>query len=97
MSLALSAAVLALYVLGSMPEQGFSDQALFALLRILRYLSLVVIVCSLCALVFTVRLMLRRPRIRCALRIGLYALCGIFGLALVILTAFILVAAGGNR
>jgi hypothetical protein len=95
-SLALSAAALALYALGSMPEPGFSDRTLFTLLRVLRYVALFVIVFSLCALVFGVRLMVRRPRIRYALCIGLYALCGIFGLALVILTAFIVVAAGGN-
>lgn len=96
LSLVLSAATVVLYIAGSAPDSGFSDETQFLLLRILRYLSLVLIVFSLCAAGFSVRLMVLRPRPRYLAGMALYLLTGILGAALVILNSVIMVAAGGN-
>jgi hypothetical protein len=96
LSLVLSAATVVLYIAGSAPDPGFSDETQFLLLRILRYLSLVLIVFSLCAAGFSVRLMALRPRPRYLAGMALYLLTGILGAALVILNSVIVVAAGGN-
>jgi hypothetical protein len=95
-SFALAALVFAAYMFGSLPDQGFSDETQFLLLRIARYLSLSLTVFSLCALGFSVRLLVRKPRFRHFLGMALYTVTGILGAALTLLHSFIMVAAGGN-
>ena len=96
-SLVLSAFILAFYILsGVLPETGFTDQSLFVLLGILRYLSFLICVLSLCALGFSIRLIIRRPALKPALKIALYILAGIAGAGVAVLNMFIVAASGGN-
>ncbi|MDR0585060.1 MAG: hypothetical protein LBG57_12065 [Treponema sp.] len=96
LSFSLSVAAFVLYMAGNIPERGFPDETQFLLLRIMQYLALFLIVFSLCALGFSVRLLVRKPRFRYLLGMGLYFLTGILGILLVVLNSFIVVAAGGN-
>jgi hypothetical protein len=95
-SLALSVFTLLLYALGGIPDRSFSDETQFLLLKVLRYFSLFLTLFSLCALVIAARLMVRDPRFRHALSMGLYLCTGILGAVLALLNSFIMVAAGGN-
>lgn len=96
LSFALSAAALVLYMAGNIPERGFPDETQFLLLRAMQYLSLFLTVFSLCALGFSIRLLVRKPRFRYLLGMGLYFLTGILGILLVVFNSFIVVAARGN-
>jgi hypothetical protein len=96
LSFALSVGALVLYMAGNIPERGFSDETQFLLLRVMQYLALFLIVFSLCALGFSVRLLVRKPRFRHVLGMGLYFLTGILGVLMVVFNSFIVVAARGN-
>ncbi|MDR1576045.1 MAG: hypothetical protein LBS37_08580 [Treponema sp.] len=95
-SFALSAGAFVLYMAGNIPERGFPDETQFLLLRIMQYLALFLTVFSICALGFSVRLVVRKPRFRYLLGMGLYILTGILGVLLVVFNSFIVVAARGN-
>ena len=90
--LGLSALSLGLYLFGG----GFSDDALLLLLRVLRYLSFLVFLLSLCAVVFSIRKMIAKPRPLHILGIALYIFSGAAGAAIVIISAFMVAASGGN-
>jgi formate hydrogenlyase subunit 3/multisubunit Na+/H+ antiporter MnhD subunit len=87
---------LALYAAGNMPERGFTDATQFWLLKIQWYLSLFLCLFSFCALALSLRLMIRRPRFRYALGMGLYLLTGVLGMALALLNSFVVAITGGN-
>jgi hypothetical protein len=97
MGLVLSLAVLAFYMRGGVTGDGLSDDQQFALLRILRYLSLFLTVCSLCAAACGVRLAFSRPRFAHWAGLALYLLTGAVGAGLLIVNSAIVVAAGGNE
>jgi len=95
-SLAVSLAVFAVYLFGSVPDPGFSDRLLFLLLRLLRYTSLLLCAFSLFALGFSVYRLVNFPGPRNALKLFFYFVVGILGAVLSMLDSFIVVATGGN-
>ena len=95
-TLGLSLAILALYMAGSMPDTGFSDNALFLLLRLLRYSSLLLCAFSLFAMGYSVQRMVNHPGVRNALRLFLYFFIGLLGAGLAMLYSFIVAASEGN-
>jgi multisubunit Na+/H+ antiporter MnhB subunit len=92
----LSVAILVLYMIGSMPDTGFSDGALFLLLRLLRYSSLILCAFSLFAMAYSVQRMVNHPGIRNALRLLGYFFIGLLGAGLAMLYSFIVAASEGN-
>ena len=95
-TLALSLAIFALYLAGSMPDPGFSDKTLFLLLRLLRYSSLFLSAFSLFAMAYSVQRMVNNPGLRNALILFSYFVIGIFGAGLAMLYSFITAASEGN-
>ena len=95
-SLILSVVIFVLYIIGSMPDPGISDQLLFLLLRLLWYSSLMLCVFSLFTLGLRVRRLVYRPSLRNALSLFFYFVTGLFGAALVIFNSFIVAASRGN-
>ena len=95
-SLALSLAVFAVYLFGSIPDPGFSDRLLFFLLRLLRYTSLMLCAFSLFAMGFSVHRLVHFPGLRSALNLFFYFVVGLLGAVLSMLDSFIVVATGGN-
>jgi hypothetical protein len=95
-TLALSLAILALYMAGSMPEAGFSDNTLFLFLRLLRYSSLFLCAFSLFALAYSVQRIVNNPGIRNALALFSYFITGFLGAGLAMLYSFIVAASEGN-
>jgi len=95
-SLALSVAVFTVYLFGSIPDPGFSDRALFFLLRLLRYTSLILCAFSLFSLGFSVHRLVHFPGLRNTLILFFYFVVGILGAVLSMLNSFIVVATGGN-
>jgi hypothetical protein len=93
---ALSLAILALYMIGSMPDTGFSDNTLFLFLRLLRYSSLLLCAFSLFAMGYSVQRMVNHPGIRNALGLFLYFIIGLLGAGLATLYSFIAAASEGN-
>jgi len=92
----LSIVILVIYMAGSMPDTGFSDNALFMLLRLLRYSSLLLCAFSLLAMAYSVQRMVNNPGIRNALRMLFYFIIGILGAGLAMLYSFIVAASEGN-
>jgi hypothetical protein len=92
----ISLAILALYMAGSMPDTGFSDNTLFLLLRLLRYSSLILCAFSLFAMAYKVRRLVNRPGIRNALSLLFYFIIGLLGAGLAMLYSFIVAASEGN-
>jgi len=92
----LSLAILALYMAGSMPDMGFSDNTLFLLLRLLRYSSLLLCAFSLFAMAYSVQRMVNKPGIRNALSLFFYFMIGLLGAGLAMLYSFIVAASEGN-
>jgi len=95
-SLAVSLVIFTVYLIGSIPDPGFSDRALFLLLRLLRYTSLVLCAFSFFAMGFSVHRLVHFPGIHNILAIFFYFSIGIFGAILSMLDSFIVVATGGN-
>jgi hypothetical protein len=92
----LSLVILVLYMIGSMPDTGFSDGVLFLLLRLLRYSSLILCAFSLLAMAYSVQRLVNYPGIRNALRLFLYFFIGLLGAGLAMLYSFIVAASEGN-
>jgi len=92
----LSLVILALYMAGSMPDTGFSDNTLFMLLRLLRYSSLILCAFSLFAMAYSVQRMVNSPGIRNALSMLFYFIIGLLGAGLAILYSLIAAASEGN-
>jgi len=92
----ISFALLAVYMAGSRPEAGFSDNALFMLLRVLRFSSLILCAFSLFALVYSVRRIVDSPGLRNALGLFFYFIAGLLGAGLAMLYSFIVAASEGN-
>jgi len=92
----LSLAIFALYMAGSMPDTGFSDNTLFLLLRLLRYSSLLLCAFSLFAMGYSVQRMVNRPGIKNALGLFFYFIIGLLGAGLAMLYSFIVAASEGN-
>jgi len=92
----LSLAILALYMTGSLPDTGFSDNALFLLLRLLRYSSLILCVFALFAMGYSVQCMVNNPGARNAFRIFIYFVIALLGAGLAMLYSFIAAASEGN-
>jgi hypothetical protein len=95
--LVLSLAAMVFYMRGGFSGDGLGEDQQFALLRVLRYLSLFVTICSLCAAACCVRLALSRPRFAHWAGLALYLLTGLLGAGLLIANSAIVVAAGGNE
>jgi len=95
-ALGLALLIFAVYLAGSMPDPGFSDQILFLLLRLLRYASLLLSAFSLFALGFSVRRMVNHPSVHNALGLCFYFLTGILGAGFAMLNSVIIAASGGN-
>jgi len=95
-TLGLSLAILALYMIGSMPDTSFSDNALFLLLRLLRYSSLILCAFSLFAMSYSVRRIVDHPGIKSALSLFFYFIVGLLGAGLAMLYSFIVAASEGN-
>jgi len=95
-SLALSLAVFAVYLFGSIPDPGFSDRLLFFLLRLLRYTSLMLSTFSLFSLGFSVHRLVNFPGVRNALYLFFYFAVGLLGAIFSMFDSFIVVATGGN-
>ena len=93
---ALSLGILALYMIGSMPDTGFSDNTLFLFLRLLRYSSLLLCAFSLFAMGYSVQRLVNHPGIRNALGLFLYFIIGLLGAGLATLYSFIVAASEGN-
>jgi len=92
----LSLAILALYMAGSMPDTGFSDNILFLLLRLLRYSSLILCAFSLLAMAYKVKRIVDCPGIKNALSLIFYFIIGLLGAGLAMLYSFIVAASQGN-
>jgi hypothetical protein len=95
-TLVLSSAIVALYLAGSMPDPGFSDNLLFLVLLLLRYSSLLLCVFSLFAMGDSVRRLLNRPGIRTIINLFFYFFTGMLGAALSMLYSLISAASAGN-
>jgi len=95
-SFGLSLGILAIYMAGSMPDTGFSDNALFMLLRLLRYSSLLLCAFSLLAMAYKVKRIVDRPGIKNALSLLFYFIIGMLGAGLAMLYSFIVAASEGN-
>ena len=95
-ALVLSLVVFAMYLVGSIPDPGFSDYLLFALLRLLRYLSLLLCAFSLLAMGFSVHRLAHFLKLRNVLGLFFYFLTGMLGALLSMLDSFMVVAAKGN-
>jgi len=93
---ALSLGILALYMIGSMPDTGFSDNTLFLFLRLLRYSSLLLCAFSLFAMGYSVQRLVNHPGIRNALGLFIYFIIGLLGAGLATLYSFIAAASEGN-
>ena len=93
---ALSLAILALYMIGSTPDTGFSDSTLFLFLRLLRYSSLLLCAFSLFAMGYSVQRMVNHPGIRNALGLFFYFIISLLGAGLAMLYSFIVAASEGN-
>ncbi|MCL2127931.1 MAG: hypothetical protein FWH38_06715 [Treponema sp.] len=95
-TLVLSLLLFGIYTAGSMPDPGFSDRALFLLLRFLRYSSLMLSAFSLFALGYSVHRVVYKFTLRNAAAISFYFFTGVLGAVLAMLNSFIVAAAGGN-
>jgi len=95
-ALILSLIVFIIYLIGSIPDPGFSDFLLFALLRLLRYLSLLLCAFSLFAMGFGVHRLVHFPKLRNVLSLLFYFVTGMMGAFFSMLDSFMIVAAGGN-
>jgi hypothetical protein len=92
----LSFIVFAMYLVGSIPDPGFSDYLLFVLLRLLRYLSLLLCAFSLFAMGFSVNRLVHFPRLRHVLGLLFYFVTSMLGAFFSMLDSFMVVATGGN-
>lgn len=95
-ALVLSLAIFAVYMVGSVPDPGFSDRILFLLLRMLRYSSLVNCAFSIFALGFSVQRIVNHPSPRNFLALCFYFITGIVGAGLAMLNSLIIAASEGN-
>jgi len=95
-SFGLSIVILVLYMAGSMPDTGFSDNTLFLLLRLLRYSSLILCAFSLFAMGYSVQRMVHSPGIKNVLRLFLYFFIVLIGAGLAMLYSLITAALEGN-
>jgi hypothetical protein len=95
-SLFFSLVIFAIYIAGSMPETGFSDNTLFILLRLLRYSSLLLCAFSLLAMGYSVQRMVNKPGVKNALSLFAYFIIGLLGAGLAMLYSFITAASEGN-
>jgi len=95
-SLAVSLAVFGVYLIGSIPDPGFSDSLLFFLLRLLRYTSLMLSAFAFFSLGFSVHRLVHLPCLRSVLSLIFYFAVGILGAFFSMLDSFIVVATGGN-
>jgi hypothetical protein len=94
-ALALSLGIFISYFIGSILDPGFSDNALFALLHIMRYTSLLLCAFSLFALGFSVYRLVNRPCVRYVLALCFFFATATFGAGLAILNSLIIATAGG--
>ena len=92
----LSIALFTIYLTGSKPDTGFSDNTLFLLLRLLRYSSLLLCAFSLLAMSYSVQRMVNKPGFKSALIMFLYFIIGLLGAGLAMLYSFIAAASEGN-
>jgi len=95
-TLGLSLVILAIYMAGSVPDTGFSDNALFTLLRLLRYSSLLLCAFSLLAMAYSVQRLVNHPGIRSSFRLLFYFIIGLLGAGFAMLYSFIVAASEGN-
>jgi hypothetical protein len=95
-NLILSLVIFAMYLVGSLPDPGFSDYLLFVILRALRYASLLLLAFALFSLGFSVHRLVHFPQVRNALGLLFYFSVGMLGAILAMLDSFMVAAAGGN-
>jgi hypothetical protein len=89
--------VLTVYLYGLGTAQQFMDETQLLLLRLSVVLGLSLAVGSLYGIILNGWLIVHKRKYRFLGSVGLYIALGIFGIAIVTLAAFIMVAAGGNR
>ena len=95
-TLILSLVIFAVFMAGSIPDPGFSDSALFLLLLLLRYSSLLLSAIALLAMGYSVRRLVYYPSLKNGLSLFLYFAAGILSVGLAMLYSFIVAASEGN-
>jgi len=95
-ALLLSIAIFILYMVGSLPDMGFSDNTLFLLLRLLRYSSLLLCAFSLLSMSYSVQRIVNNPGLKNALILFSYFIIGLLGAGFAMLYSFIAAASEGN-
>jgi hypothetical protein len=71
-------------------ETDFSDEALFFILRILRYSSFFVCICSVYLLVDGILLVIKKPSLIFMVRTIMSFICLLYGAGIIIMDAFII-------
>jgi len=94
-SLALSLAIFAVYLAGSIPDPGFPDPTLFLLMHILMYASLLLCTFSVLALSFSVYHLVYFPSAYSVFWLCFYFFTGILGAGLAMFNALIFATTGG--
>jgi len=92
----LSLVIFTMYMVGSMPETGFSDKTLFLFLRLLHYSSLILCAFSILAMSYSVQRIVNKPGVKNALILFSYFLISLLGAGLAMLYSFIAAASEGN-
>ena len=95
-SLILSMLIFAVYVIGSIPDPGISDDTLFLLLRLLWYSSLLLFIFSLFAVGIRVRRLVYNPSLRNIVGLFLYFAAALLGAGMAIINSLIVAASVGN-
>jgi hypothetical protein len=88
--------IFVIYLAGSIPDPGFSDRALFLLLRLLQFSSLLLCAFSLFALAFSVHRMVHYLNVRSVLSLCLYFVTAMLGAGFAMLNSMIIAVAGGT-
>ena len=95
-SLIVSLMIFGIYLFGSIPDPGFTDNALFMLLRLLYYSSLLLMAFSLFALGLRIHLLVYNPSLRAVFGLFTYFFTGVLGAFFVMLNSLIVTFAAGN-
>ncbi|MDR0289693.1 MAG: hypothetical protein LBI06_02030 [Treponema sp.] len=95
-ALAISLAIFVVYLVGSLPDPGFPDWALFLLLRLLQYSSLMLCAFSLFSMGFCVHRLVYHPGIHNALSVAFYFTTAILGAGFAMLNSMIIAVSRGH-
>ena len=95
-TLIISLMIFGIYLFGSIPDPGFTDDALFMLLQLLYYSSFLLMAFSLFALGLRIQLLVYNPSLRAVLGLFTYFFSGVLGAFFVMLYSLIETFAAGN-